>query len=63
MLRDIVDRAIVTRFYPPSGYNHHKLLLLDQFHNYTYCKRPSNYNTKKNLMQKMSCNNCAVKSV
>ena len=41
-LRNIIDCAIVSHFYPPPGSVHHKLLLLDQFH------EPSQRNCEQN---------------
>ena len=35
-LRDIIDRSIVFRFYPPPGSDHYKLLPLDRFHGSTH---------------------------
>ena len=32
ILRDLIDHAIGTRFCPPPGSQHYKLLRLDQFH-------------------------------
>ena len=32
ILRDLIDRAIGSCFYPPTGSEHYKLIQLDQFH-------------------------------
>ena len=32
ILRDLIERLIVYRFYPPTGLKIYKLFLLDQFH-------------------------------
>ena len=47
-LRDLVGTTICTCFYPTSGLAHHKLLRLDQFHNYTHCQITLDSKTIKN---------------
>ena len=48
-LRYLIDRAIGTIFYPNSGYYHHILFCIDQFHKSTHFQSTlkNNTNTKK----------------
>ena len=46
-LRDLIDHAIGNHFYPPSGYDHHKLLCLEKLHGRTHHQLDSHDNTDK----------------
>ena len=48
-LRDIIDRVIGVRLYPPPGSEHYKLLRLDKFHGSTYINDNQSKHDKKKI--------------
>ena len=60
-LRNLIDRAIEDRIYPPRGSEHYKLLCLDHFHVPSQIKCEQEKKSDFRMMKISNAHNCTMK--